>query len=262
MAFHGHPRGCFGTLFAVAARIESATSGRGCLLSIMVAPRRRYLVATSSFHPSVAANSSGCLPNALVVRVPIRSRSVSLSATRQTIWSNRSHTAASFSADPQRNAVLSCILAERVSTSARLILQAKRLSQPPGVGYGGSVMICPLVRSTQWLNPSKSASTASSPRLFRSAQTADFPTPELPVTQTNGIDNPRTGSWPSRILTEHLSATGKGWSAEAEDMRLPHVVLLGTLPMSSTRQRGRSLESQGEEVPGGSGAGLPIGWDP
>ena len=62
------------------------------------------------------------------------------------------------------------------------------------VRYGGSVMICPLVRSTQWLNPSRSASKASSPRLFRSAQTVDFPTPELPVTHTNAIDESSHGA--------------------------------------------------------------------
>ena len=75
------------------ARIASATSGRGCVPSTIVAPRLRYVVSTYSFHPSAAANSSGCLPNEFVVRVPRRSRIVSSSATRQTMWSNRSHTA-------------------------------------------------------------------------------------------------------------------------------------------------------------------------
>ena len=54
-------------------------------------------------------------------------------------------------------------------------------------------MICPLVRSTQWLKPPKSASTASSPQLLRSAQTLDFPTPELPATDTNAIDKSSHG---------------------------------------------------------------------
>jgi hypothetical protein len=201
IGLRGHPGRCFRTICAAAERIASTTSRRGCVPSIIVALRRRYLDATSSFHPSAAANSSGCLPNAFAVRVARRSRSVSLSATRQTMWSNRSHTATSFSADPQRNAVFSSALVESVSTSARLILQAKRSSQPAGVGYGGSLMTSPLVRSTQWLNPSKSASTANSPRLFRSAQTVDFPTPELPVTHANGIDRSSHGD------PGHLGAT-------------------------------------------------------
>ena len=133
---------------------------------MIVAPSRRYLASASSFHSSAAASSSGCLPNAFVVRVQRRSRIVSLSATRQIMWSKRSLTTASFSADPQRNAVLLCVLLERVSTSARLIFQPKRPSQPAGTGSGGSVTTCPLARSTHWQYPSQSASTASSPRFL------------------------------------------------------------------------------------------------
>ena len=103
-------------------------------------------------------------------------------------------------------------------------------------------MICPLLRSTQWLNPSKSASTANSPRLFRSTQTVDFPTPELPVTQTNGIDeSSHGGPWPSRIWTEHLSGTGKGWSAEVED--------IGAAPRRAAREPNSELASGHGVVP-------------
>ena len=82
--------------------------------------RRRQLFRMLAERSSSAGSET--VPQRLVV------------SDRQTMWSNRSGQRTSFSADPQRNTVLSCILAERVWTSPRLILQAKRFSQPPGVG--------------------------------------------------------------------------------------------------------------------------------
>ena len=175
---------------------------------MIVALRRRYLDSTSSFHPSAASSSSGCLPRicrACPETVPDR-----LIVSHQT-----NHVVEQIPRLPRfqpirkGTLVLSRIVLERISTSARLVSPTKAplasQLEPDPAGWSPPARSCDrpngyTLQSRRRPLPPHDSSAAS--------QTVDFPTPELPVTHTNGIDkSSHEDSGHPRIL---------------EDMILPH----------------------------------------